>query len=251
MFMLVSFKAEMEYQRGDVDQNGRVDIADVSCLIGYLLSGDWNDEVIPPDEEHEWVDLGLPSGTLWATCNIGANSPEEYGDYFAWGEITPKGSYGWTNYKWCNGAKNKITKYCTNRTYGTVDNLRELELEDDAAYMNWGPSWRMPTYTQLMELKNNCSSTWTTMNGIKGRLFTGPNGNKIFFPAAGKKPDSSPSTVGVYGWCWSRDVCCSTYDALSYEAWCMGWLNDSKPVRGLTNERYLGWSVRAVRATEE
>ena len=100
LLMLASFKAGLEYPRGDVDQNGIVSIADVTCLIDYLLSGTWNDEPVTPPDEHEWVDLGLPSGTLWATCNVGAENPEYYGDYFAWGETDPKDYYNWSTYKW-------------------------------------------------------------------------------------------------------------------------------------------------------
>ena len=236
----------------DTNCDGKISITDVTILIEFLLSGKWpgDEPVIPPDD-HEYVDLGLPSGTLWATCNVGANNPEDYGSYFAWGEITPKATYSWSNYKWCKGAKNKLTKYCTNSTYGTVDNRKELELEDDAAYMNWGSSWRIPTYTQLMELKNNCTWRWTTMNGVNGCLGTGPNGNTLFFPAAGKK-EGSLSSVGTGGWCWSRNQDSGTYDAFSFEAWCMGYSSTiSSVTRGLRNERYYGWSVRAVRILQD
>ena len=103
----------------DCNQDGRINITDVTGLIDYILKGSW------PEVPHEWVDLGLPSGTLWATCNVGANAPEEYGDYFAWGETEPKEVYSWTNYKWCNGDYNTMTKYCSNSDYGAngfVDN---------------------------------------------------------------------------------------------------------------------------------
>ena len=129
----------------------------------------------------------MPSGTLWATCNIGANSPEEYGDYFAWGETAPKDDYNWSNYKWCNGVYQTPTKYC-DKSYagynGFVDNKTELDPEDDAACVNWGPSWRMPTTEQEKELYEKCSSSWTVRDGVNGRLFIGPNGNILFLPAA-------------------------------------------------------------------
>ena len=120
----------------------------MTCLIDYLLNGTWPDD-------HEWVDLGLPSGTLWATCNVGADRPGDFGDYFAWGETTPKQSYSWENYKWCYGYSSTLIKYCTNSSFGYngfVDNKNELDPEDDAAYANWGPSWRMPTYDQTARL---------------------------------------------------------------------------------------------------
>jgi hypothetical protein len=144
----------------------------------------------------------LPSGTLWATCNIGANSPEEYGDYFAWGETAPKDDYNWSNYKWCNGTLNKLTKYSTRSSYGYkgfVDNKTVLDPEDDAAYVNWGSSWRMPTTEQMQELIDNCSSVWTTQNGVNGRLFTGPNGNTMFLPATGVWSNSI-SSAGLEGY---------------------------------------------------
>ena len=122
-------------------------------------------------EEHEYVDLGLPSGTLWATCNIGANSPEEYGSYYAWGETTPKSDYTWSAYKWCNGTETTLTKYCCNSSYGNngfTDTLIELELIDDAAYVNWGTKWCMPNKYQWDELFNKCDWTWITRNGVNG-----------------------------------------------------------------------------------
>jgi hypothetical protein len=132
--------------------------------------------------QQEYVDLGLPSGTLWATCNVGATSPEEYGDLFAWGETEPKQTYTWETYKWCHGSYNSLTKYCDNSSYGNVDGRTELEFEDDAAYVNMGPSWRMPSNEQMHELLDNCTSHNATRNGVKGQLLIGPNGNTMFMP---------------------------------------------------------------------
>ena len=203
LLMLASFTAGMEYPRGDVDYNGKVNIADVVTLVDYLLTGTWDEPVTPPDE-HEWVDLGLPSGTLWATCNVGADNPEDYGDYFAWGETEPKVIYNWSTYKWCNGSVNTMTKYCTDSGYGTVDNKTELDPADDAATVNWGTSWRMPTLEQLDELLTKCTWTWTQQNGVNGSLVTGPNGNTIFLPAAGYHWDASLGFADSYGDYWSR-----------------------------------------------
>ena len=122
---------------GDVNADGEINIADVNAIIDIILGGGSS------QENHEFVDLGLPSGTLWATCNVGANAPEEYGDYFAWGETAPKETHSWNTYKWCNGSSTTMTKYCTNSSFGYngfVDNKRVLDPEDDAAYVNWGPS---------------------------------------------------------------------------------------------------------------
>ncbi len=138
-------------------------------------------------EPKEPVDLGLPSGLKWATCNIGAESPEDYGYYFAWGEVEPDSSYNWPDYKWCKGNQKTFTKYCTCKDDGTVDNKTELESADDAAVINWGGSWRMPTEEEMQELVDNCTWTWTSLNGVEGSLDTGPNGNSIFFPVGGYK----------------------------------------------------------------
>lgn len=158
-------------------------------------------------ETHEWVDLGLPSGTLWATCNVGANSPEEYGDYFAWGETEPKSNYDWSTYKYCNGSPETMTKYCTNIRYGIVDNKTELEPSDDAATVNWGNDWQMPSLGQVEEL--TCGSytniSWTTLNGVHGRKITSKsNGNSIFLPTAGNRRTTSLGGVGISGGYWSR-----------------------------------------------
>lgn len=138
------------------------------------------------DNGGDWVDLGLPSGLLWATRNVGANSPEDYGAYFAWGETQPKTTYDWSNYKY--GEDSHLTKYCTESNYGLngfVDHLSTLLPEDDAATANWGNEARTPTYDEWLELYNYCSSTWTTQNGVIGMLFNGTNGNNLFLPAAG------------------------------------------------------------------
>ena len=243
LLMLASFTAGTQYPRGDVDYNGQVNIADVVTLIDYLLTGTWEDPVTPTDN-HEWVDLGLPSGTLWATCNLGANSPDEYGDYFAWGETEPKDVYNWSTYKWCNGSYNTLTKYCTRSSYGTVDNKTELDPEDDAAYVNWGENWRMPTYDQLNELQTKCTWTWTTRNGVNGRLVTGPNGNTLFMPAAGYRYDSSLYDAGSWGYYWSRTLPSSgpgnAYDVIF----------NSKDVYWGNGTRDCGLTVRAVRVPQ-
>ena len=148
------------------------------------------------------VDLGLPSGTLWADRNVGADSPEAYGDYFAWGEVTPKSEYSWNTYKWSGNVYDTQIKYCTNSSFGTVDGKSVLDLEDDAAYVNMGSEWRMPTNTELQELIDNCTWTWTTQNGVNGYKVTGNNGNSIFLPAAGFLTYSEYSLVGSDGNYW-------------------------------------------------
>ena len=209
------------------------------------LAVDDVDEITFIEEEvtaHEYVDLGLPSGTLWATCNVGANSPEEYGDYFAWGETEV---YDWTtNYKWAEGASDQLTKYCDDSNYGYngfTDDKTELDLEDDAAYVNWGTGWRMPSSEQIEELINKCTWTWTTLNGINGYEVEGPNGNSIFLPAAGYRAGDSLYDDGSWANYWSRSLY-SSKPTCAYE------LNFSsgRVNRDYTSRDY-GESVRAVR----
>ncbi len=153
----------------------------------------------------EAVDLGL--SVKWASFNIGAFAPEEYGDYFAWGEILPKEEYSWETYKWCNGSETTLTKYNTKSENGTVDNKTTLELEDDAAHVNWGGTWRMPTQTEVQELVNNCTSVWTTENDVYGRRFTskkeGYADKSIFIPFAGGVDGGSLINAGSIGYYWS------------------------------------------------
>lgn len=167
-----------------------------------------------PANGHEFVDLGL--SVKWATCNVGANTPEEYGDYFAWGETKPKDNYSWSTYKWCNGSMDNLTKYCIepDSDYGIVDNKTVLDIEDDAAHVNWGGAWRMPTIEDVQELINNCSWTWATQNGVNGCILTSKiNGNSIFFPAAGYRENSH--FFDLFGFYWSS----SLYNKLSTKAY--------------------------------
>ena len=141
---------------------------------------------VKAENSHEWVDLGLPSGLLWATCNVGSSSPEDFGDSFAWGETEPKNGFSWYNYKWCSGSYTSMTKYNNDSFFGIVDNKTRLELEDDAARANWKGNWRMPTINEFSELKNpdNCEWTWTTRGTTGGYQVTSKkNGNSIFLPA--------------------------------------------------------------------
>lgn len=239
--MLASFTAGIEYQRGDVNQDGRVTIGDVTCLIDYLLTGSWDDEPVTPDD-HEWVDLGLPSGTLWATCNVGASAPEEYGDFFAWGETDPepKDYYDWGSYKWCYGSYKKLTKYCYDSDYGYndfYDNKRILDPEDDAAYVNWGPQWRMPTVNQLVELKDNCTWKKTTRNGVVGCQVTGPNGNTLFLPFATIIGNNFDEPIGLY---WALELASPPYKASALA------FNGLLSPYGSGSERCDGRPVRAV-----
>ncbi|MBR5982920.1 MAG: hypothetical protein IK025_04230 [Bacteroidales bacterium] len=171
---------------------------------------------------HAWVDLGLPSGTRWATCNVGASTPTAYGNYYAWGETTTKSSYTEDNY-----------------TYSS--NPTTLPSSADAATANWGSGWRMPTSTEMQELIDNCTVTWTTQSGVNGRLFTGPNGNSIFLPAAGGRYDSELYDAGSYGNYWSS----SLYTDGAGNAWYLYFSSGGYGMYDIYG-RFNGLSVRAV-----
>ena len=183
---------------------------------------------------HSWVDLGLPSGKKWATCNVGATSPEEYGDYFAWGETMTKETYTEDNCPTYGVSKSEL------QSQGIIDSEGNLTAQYDVARANWGGTWRMPTYAELKELYTQCTWEWISTNDFKGYSVTGPNGNSIFLPAAGYRGGSSLSDAGGRGYYWSsapnesnsKDACSlyfsSSYHGMDYHI------------------RYYGHSVRPV-----
>ena len=188
------------------------------------------------------VDLGLPSGLKWASCNVGATTPEDNGNYYAWGETAPKADYSWETYKHANGDYNKLTKYCSyNGNDSFTDDKTTLEPEDDAAHVNWGGDWRMPTRAEVDELLNNCTWTWTTQNGVNGyQVSSKTNSNSIFLPAAGCR-DADLNNAGSIGYYWSA----SLNDYYPGNTWCIGFGSDFHD-RGY-NSRYFGFPVRPVR----
>lgn len=205
-------------------------------------SGSGDDDVSKEDgyeNGHGYVDLGL--SVKWAICNVGANAPEESGNFYAWGETAPQAnnSYSWNSYKWCNGSSTKITKYGISSSYGIVDNKKTLEASDDAAHANWGGSWRMPTKDELDELHDKCTWAWIIRNGVGGRLVTGPNGKSIFLPAAGCRNDGSFYAAG--GQYWSSSL-------YKYNASDIAYLLKftSSNVSSSSSLRDYGCSVRAV-----
>ncbi len=171
---------------------------------------------------HDYVDLGLPSGTLWATCNVGATTPEEYGNYYAWGETSTKSEY-------------------SDDTYYYSSDPDVLPLSRDAANADWGGTWRMPTKAEIEELLDEDNCTWTLSREAKGRIVTSKsNGNRIFLPAAGYRYYSSLGNAGSYGYYWSsslntnRSTC--AYRLIFYGA----------DENWNSNDRYYGYSVRPV-----
>ena len=198
-----------------------------------------------------YIDLGLPSGTLWASWNVGAASTEGYGDYFAWGEILPKDIYSLSNYKFSSGDYNKLSKYCNDASYGDngfTDDLTELMPEDDAAIVNWGDNWRMPTREEWNELLNNTTHTWTTQYGVNGRLFTASNGASIFLPAAGYYWGDTFCNDDGFGsiYYWSSKL--DTEDP--YNAWVFYSSYSGHYTVG-SHRRFCGQSVRAVRSVSK
>lgn len=192
-------------------------------------------------DEHEWVDLGLPSGTLWATCNIGANSPEDFGDYFAWGETKTKYYYDWETYFDSeNGSINKFRKY------NKESNLSTLELDDDAAYVNWGKNWRIPSSAQYSELRNKCIWTWIKKNNVNGyEVKSKFNGESIFLPAAGMK--SGSTTMFGSGDYWLNGI---YYSTNSNTAQCVSFYS-SDISNNTSTARCQGFTIRPVRAIKE
>ena len=178
----------------------------------------------PKINGHKYVDLGLPSGLKWATCNVGADSPEEYGGYYAWGEIETKNEYTVDN----------------SRTYGKSMSDISGNSTNDVARAKWGGSWRLPTEKELEELKNNCKWEWTTQNGKKGYKVTGPNGNSIFLPAAGYRLVSSLNFAGEDGYYWSS----TPYESNDHYAYGLGFNSSYRSVDW--SIRYYGRSVRPV-----
>ena len=219
-------------------------------------------EIIPSVPVPEAVDLGLLSGTKWASFNLGASAPEEYGDYYAWGETEPYYSsldpltwkegkevdgYYWSTYKWCKGTNSTMTKYCSDSAYGDngfTDTRTVLDLEDDAAHANLGGKWRMPTYADWTELIDKCTRTWTQQNGVDGYLLTSSNGKSIFLPAAGARKYLRSENVDRKGYYWSSSL---FTDYPNYPDLARSFGFDSINFAcGDVFERYRGQSVRPV-----
>lgn len=197
---------------------------------------------------YDYVDLGLPSGTKWATCNVGATKPTEFGAYFAWGETKPKEDYSWNTYKWCTlgteGLIDKLTKYNKDSRYGTNDYKKVLEPVDDAATLNWGSGWRMATYNEISEMYKFCTWKWIedlNSSGVAGLLGTSTlNGNTIFLPAAGSRKGADLNDAGSLCYCLSS----SLSESASVYSDALGIGKDG--IRCIEGNRFDGLSVRAV-----
>ena len=208
-------------------------------------------EEAPAAPAYEYVDLGL--SVKWATCNVGADSPEEFGLYFAWGETTGYDkdhlvNLYWDNYKWSIPGEDGINfgslkKYNDTNGYGPVDNLTTLEAADDAAVANWGDSWRMPTNEEMDELVNNCTWTKTTHNGVSGFKVEASNGNYIFLPCAGRNSggELERSENAFY---WTSSLSKYSYPLSAHCLNSDDWMPKDMWVSNC--ERYCGLPIRAV-----
>ncbi|MBR3286434.1 MAG: BACON domain-containing protein [Bacteroidales bacterium] len=193
------------------------------------------------------VDLGL--SVLWADRNLGADGPTGYGDYYAWGETQTKDNYTWGTYKWSEGSKTTLTKYNTRSEYGKVDNDSQLDLEDDAAWVNTGGQWRMPTDAEITELRNACNIEWATVDGVGGCWFTSKtNGNKFFVPAAGGKLGTQAMSVNSHVNMVSANIC-SESNGYGYKddyAWYL-YFDDDERLYRYGDSRASGWAIRPVK----
>ena len=232
------------------------------CISALALSSCGDDNEEQPINVHEAIDLGLPSGTLWADMNVGAAKPNEYGLFFAWGDTngvtsdTTDGlTFSYATYKWTGEKRTQMdmTKYTTDdgKKMGgwydadgnfIGDGKTVLEAEDDAAHAVWGGDWRMPTKEEVQELLDNTTSEWTTVDGINGRKFMSKvNDNYIFIPAAGSRDSTELAHQGSYGYYWSS----SLNVTMSHIAISLGF-NEEKAYLGQHGFRYNRRSVRPV-----
>lgn len=213
--------------------------------VGYDISkiGSIEFEEGTPVETPEWVDLGLPSGTLWATMNVGAASPEECGGFYAWGETETKYTYSWATYSHCDGSYLTMNKYCTDGYYGTVDGLKALEDADDVATTLFGENWSMPTREQFEELFNQDYTTWkrVSRNDVWGILVTSKKTNwSIFLPVGGYR-DGKDSYNEDRGYYWTKDL----YVGIENLARSLS-IDGNSLSTGASNNRRCGLNIRPV-----
>ena len=204
-------------------------------------SKDFPELLTCPDDNHPHaIDLGLPSGTKWCCCNVGASTPEGYGGYYAWGETSEKSVYNEVTYKYFNGQDTDGDGWI-DENFSVVNIGSDIAGTGyDAASVNMGAPWRMPSTAQQQELINNCSRQWTQQNGVNGILVTGRNGGRIFLPAAGVRWTDDLYDAGSHGDYWSS----SLFPGHDYSAYDMGFFADRW--RWIGYYRYIGLSVRAV-----
>ena len=232
----------------DLNDDEDVNITDVILMVNYILGlnngnqgggngggiGDTSQAYLncPNNNHPHMIDLGLPSGTKWACCNVGATIPEGYGGYYSWGEVNEKAVYTQNTYKY----------YTQDGSYVSIS-FDISGTDYDVAHVKWGGNWCMPTNDQQVELLNDCTYEWTTLNGVKGGKFTGPSGGSIFLPAAGysHKSDGGLDVDGIYGHYWSSTQY-PDYVGMAY------WFSfgSSNTYRSNFSLRFVGMTVRPV-----
>lgn len=221
----------------------------MACMLLPAACGkDATDDATGGAADTYWVDLGLPSGLLWAKCNIGSDSPEGYGDQCAWAETATKAVYEWNDYRYCNGGYDRLTKYCNNSSFGDngfSDGRTTLEAADDTAALLFGSRARIPTDADWQELIGNTTSEWTTQSGVYGRRLTAPNGRSLFLPAAGLRYGTEHLDAETQGYYWSS----SLYANIPYNAWCLHIDADTLDMMG--GSRNYGRCIRAVKAVRK
>ena len=202
------------------------------------VSGDTTYDLEYEESAYEAIDLGLPSGTKWASMNVGASAPEDFGGYYAWGEVEEKDTYSEATYRFFNSSDNSFTKY------NSTDGKSVLDPEDDIAYVEMGGDWHIPTIVQIYELLEYTTSAITTVNGVSGvELTSTENGNSIFLPFASVKIDEEealPEGMDILAFYSSngQDETCDGFMAMYYQ----GQAN----VRFGPTERIIGMSIRGV-----
>lgn len=222
--------------KGDINEDGAVDASDIACLVHIIKN---------PNNCHEYVDLGIKDSEgnciCFATMNLGAKKIYDFGDFYAWGETNPKEIYArdWSNY--FDSDNGEIFQKYSNKK------LTRLEKCDDAASVKWGGDWRMPSYEEMKQLKDNCLWEWTTINGVNGYTITATNGNHIFLPATGFRYDSSISRKNIKGVYWTSTLhrSLSTH---AYRLWLMKEVEliESSPIGIGGDRRFYGEVIRPV-----
>lgn len=195
------------------------------------------------------VDLGLPSGTCWANLNIGAPVPDEAGNYFAWGETSPKTEYSWDTYIFRQNDSHATfgyiyTKYLQNPMHGAVDSIMQLEPADDVATSIWGSNWRMPTMAEMQELIDECTWVYGAINGHNGYTITGSNGNSIFLPSAGEMFNKTLYNFNILARYWTSTLRSEPSDGYAYSLFFRSYTFEMN-----YNQRDEGYPVRAVAAS--
>ena len=230
-YILDGYAEPFVFANADANGDGVINVNDISATATIILDGDSPSAYLKcPDDHHPHViDLGLPSGTKWCCCNVGATTPEGYGGYYAWGETSEKSVYNSSSYAYYNSSTGyqNIGSDIAGSQY-------------DVAHVRMGAPWRMPSIEQQQELIQNCTRTWTQQNGVNGILVTGKNGGQIFLPAAGLRFDDGLYYAGWGGYYWSS----SLFPDNDYGAYGLSF--DSDYWNWCYDYRYKGRSVRAV-----